>query len=56
MKKSNSKLCVLVEPKEFSGNTIINFCDETFGERGKWVDNVTKHLEKEESGSTMPLY
>jgi hypothetical protein len=57
MKKSNSKLCVLVEPKEFSGNTIINFCDETFGERGKWVDNAIilmtkfdKQLEDSRSG------
>ena len=40
MKKPNSKLCVLVEPKEFSTNAIINFCDETFGGKGKWVDNA----------------
>lgn len=30
MKKPRSKLCVLVEPKEFSTNAIIDFCDETF--------------------------
>ena len=30
MKKPRSKLCVLVEPKEFSTNAIVDFCDETF--------------------------
>jgi len=58
MKKPNSKLCVLVEPKEFSTNAIINFCDETFGGKGKWVDNAIvlmtkfdKQLEDSRSGS-----
>ena len=57
MKKPNSKLCVLVEPKEFSTNAIINFCDETFGGKGKWVDNAIvlmtkfdKQLEDSRSG------
>jgi hypothetical protein len=31
MGKANTKLCVLLEPKEFATNDIINFCDETFG-------------------------
>ncbi|KAL3823586.1 hypothetical protein ACHAXA_005567 [Cyclostephanos tholiformis] len=58
MKKPNSKLYVLVEPKEFSTNTIINFCDETFGGKGKWVNNAIvlmtkfdKQLEDSRSGS-----
>ena len=58
MNKPNSKLCVLVEPKEFSTNAIVNFCDETFGERGEWVRNAIvlmtkfdKQLEDSRSGS-----
>lgn len=37
--KPNSKLCVLVEPKEFSTNSIIDFCDQTFG-KGEWNKNA----------------
>ena len=58
MKKPNSKLCVLVEPKEFSTNAIINFCDETFGGRDKWARDAIvlmtkfdKQLEDARSGS-----
>jgi hypothetical protein len=58
MKKPNSKLCVLVEPKEFSTNPIIDFCDETFGGRPKWTRNsivlmtkFDKQLEDARSGS-----
>jgi Dynamin family. len=58
MKKPNSKLCVLVEPKEFSTNPIIDFCDETFGGRPKWTKNsivlmtkFDKQLEDARSGS-----
>lgn len=58
MKKPNSKLCVLVEPKEFSTNAIIDFCDETFGGKGKWVNDAIilmtkydKQLEDSRSGS-----
>jgi len=40
LQKPNSKLCVLVEPKEFSTNGIINFCDQTFGGKGKWTENA----------------
>jgi hypothetical protein len=38
MKKPRSKLCVLVEPKEFSTNAIIDFCDETFKSADKGRD------------------
>jgi len=58
MKKPNAKLCVLVEPKEFSTNPIIDFCDETFGGRPKWTNNsivlmtkFDKQLEDARSGS-----
>ena len=58
MKKPNSKLCVLVEPKEFSTNAIINFCDETFSGRGQWAKDAIvlmtkfdKQLEDSRSGS-----
>lgn len=58
MKRPNSKLCVLVEPKEFSTNAIIDFCDETFGGKGKWVKDAIilmtkfdKQLEDSRSGS-----
>ena len=39
--KPHTKLCVLLEPKEFSTNSIIGFCDETFGGRDKWVNDAT---------------
>ena len=39
MKRPNTKLCVLLEPKEYSTNPIIDFCDTTFGNR-KWVENA----------------
>ena len=39
--KPNTKLCVLLEPKEFSTNSIIDFCDETFGGRDEWVKDAT---------------
>ena len=41
MNKPNTKLCVLLEPKEFATNPIIDFCDESFGGRNKWIDNAT---------------
>jgi quinol monooxygenase YgiN len=40
MEKQNSKLCLLLEPKEFQTNDIINFCDETLGGRANWKDNA----------------
>ena len=39
MKRPNTKLCVLLEPKEFSTNPIIDFCDETFIGDRKWIEN-----------------
>ena len=58
MKKPNTKLCVLLEPKEFSTNPIIDFCDETFGSRDKWTNNsiflmtkFDKQLEDSRTGS-----
>jgi hypothetical protein len=40
MQKQNSKLCLLLEPKEFQTNDIVNFCDETLGGRANWTDNA----------------
>jgi hypothetical protein len=40
MKKENTKLCVLLEPKEFSTNPSIDFCDETFGGGRQWTENA----------------
>lgn len=37
MMKANTKLCVLLEPKEFSTNPIIDFCDDTFSGRDEWT-------------------
>lgn len=39
MKRPNTKLCCLLEPKEYSTNPIIDFCDETFDGKRKWVEN-----------------
>lgn len=59
MGKPNTKLCVLLEPKEFETNDIINFRDETFGEREMWIRDATflmtkfdKQLEDTRTGST----
>jgi Dynamin family len=41
MRKPNTKLCVLLEPKEFATNPILNFCDESLGGRDKWIRNAT---------------
>ena len=41
MCKPNTKLCVLLEPKEFATNPIIEFCDTTFGHRNNWIDDAT---------------
>ena len=58
MGKPNSRLCVLLEPKEFSTNAIIDFCDESLGGREKWIGSATflmtkfdKQLEDSRSGS-----
>lgn len=41
MMKPNTKLCVLLEPKEFETNLIVNSLDETFGDRMNWVPKAT---------------
>ena len=41
MRKPNTKLCVLLEPKEFATNPILEFCDDSLGGRQKWIDNAT---------------
>jgi len=41
LRKPNTKLCVLLEPKEFATNPIIDFCDETFSGRKNWIENAT---------------
>ena len=40
MDKPNSKLCVLLEPTEYASNSIIEFCDNSFGEDKKWRSNA----------------
>lgn len=57
MANPNAKLCVLLEPKEFATNAIINFLDEKIG-RKKWIDNAIflmtkfdKQLDDSRSGS-----
>ena len=41
MRKPNTKLCVLLEPKEYATNPILDFCDQSLGGRDKWIDNAT---------------
>jgi len=41
MRKPNTKLCVLLEPKEFATNSIIDFIDETLGGRDSWISDTT---------------
>lgn len=41
MSKPNAKLCVLLEPKEFATNSIIDFCDDSLGGRQSWIGNAT---------------
>jgi Dynamin family len=40
VEKPNTKLCVLIEPKDFEMNEIFNFCDGTFGEREVWMGDA----------------
>lgn len=58
MRKPNTRLCVLLEPKEFQTNPIISFCDESLGGREKWISSATflmtkfdKQLEDSRTGS-----
>jgi hypothetical protein len=41
MSKANTKLCILLEPKEFATNPIVDFCDKSFGGRQSWIDRAT---------------
>lgn len=58
MNKPNSKLCVLLEPKEFATNHVIEVCDCSLGPRDDWMKNATflmtkfdKQMEDSRSGS-----
>lgn len=46
MRKPNTKLCILLEPKEFATNPIVEFCDESFGGRDKWIEDATFMMTK----------
>ncbi len=46
MRKPNTKLCVLLEPEEFTKNPIIQFCDESLGGRDKWINDATFPMTK----------
>jgi Dynamin family len=57
MKRPNTKLCVLLEPKEFATNPIVMFCDEKLG-RENWIKNAIflmtkfdKQMEDSRTGS-----
>ena len=39
MSRPNTKLCVLLEPKDYATNTIIRICDEAFGLSCDWKSN-----------------
>jgi hypothetical protein len=41
MQKPNTKLCVLLEPKEYATNPIVEFCDSSLGGREKWIRSAT---------------
>lgn len=58
LSKPNTKLCVLLEPKEFATNPIVDFCDEYLGGRTTWISKATfmmtkfdKQLEDSRTGS-----
>ncbi|CAD7922318.1 unnamed protein product [Amoebophrya sp. A25] len=44
--KPNSRMCVLLEPKEFATNPIIDFIDETMEGRDNWVDKADFFMTK----------
>ena len=46
MRKPNAKLCVLLEPKEFATNSIIDFLDETFDDRNFWLGKAIPVMTK----------
>ena len=38
MQARNTKLLILLEPKEYSTNSVIDYVGETLGDRAKWLD------------------
>ncbi|CAD7955794.1 unnamed protein product [Amoebophrya sp. A120] len=46
MNKPNSRMCVLLEPKEFATNPIVDFIDQTMCGRENWVDKATFFMTK----------
>lgn len=44
--KPKAKMLVLLEPKEFATNSIIDFIDQSLGGRGNWVDRATFFMTK----------
>lgn len=46
MAKPHTKLLVLLEPKEFATNSVIDFIDETLGSRESWIDDATFFMTK----------
>lgn len=44
--KASTKMCVLLEPKEFATNPIVDFIDETLGSRDAWIDKATFMMTK----------
>jgi hypothetical protein len=46
LNKPNTKLCVLLEPKEFATNPIVDFLDESLGGRTNWSTKATYLMTK----------
>ena len=46
LNKPNTKLCVLLEPKEFATNPIVDFLDESLGGRSNWSKKATYLMTK----------
>jgi Dynamin family len=58
LSKPNTKVCILLEPKEYATNNIVDFCDESLGGREGWIGNAIfimnkfdKQFEDSRSGS-----
>ena len=58
MELPNTRLCVLLEPKEYATKSIIDFCDEVFETQAKWrnqsvflMTKFDKQLEDSRTGS-----
>lgn len=41
LRRPNTKLCVLLEAKEYATNPIIDFLDESLGGRDEWINKAT---------------